>query len=69
MLLMRLTLRPDLNINTVYFDNMVSRIYPSEIQLNKTNTSDIEAAFLYLQLSISTDIVSTKNYGKRDDFV
>ena len=33
MLLMRLTLRPDLNINTVYFDNMVSRIYPSEIQL------------------------------------
>ena len=29
-----------LNINTVYFDNMVSQIYPSELQLNKANTSD-----------------------------
>ena len=24
-----------LNINNVYFDNMVSQIYPSEIKLNK----------------------------------
>ena len=30
-----------LNINNVYFDNMVGQIYPSELQLNKTNTSDI----------------------------
>ena len=29
-----------LNINKVYFDNMVSRIYP--LELNKANTSDIE---------------------------
>ena len=29
-----------LNINNVYFDNMVSQIYPSELQLNKPNTSD-----------------------------
>ena len=29
-----------LNINNVYFDNMVSKIYPSELQLNKANTSD-----------------------------
>ena len=35
-----------LNINNVYFDNMVSQIYPSELQLNKANTSDTEAAFL-----------------------
>ena len=28
------------------FDNMVSQIYPSELQLNKANTSDTEAAFL-----------------------
>ena len=49
-----------LNINTVYFDNMVSQIYPSELQLNKANTSDMEAAFLDLHLSISNDIVSTK---------
>ena len=49
-----------LNINDVCFDNMVSQIYPSELQLNKANTSDTEAAFLDLHLSISNDIVSTK---------
>ena len=37
-----------LNINNVYFDNMVSKIYPSELQLNKANASDTEAAFLDL---------------------
>ena len=57
-----------LNINNVYFDNMVSQIYPSELQLNKTNASDTEAAFLDSHLSISNDIVSTKIYDKRDDF-
>ena len=57
-----------LNINNVYFDNMVSQIYPSELQLNKANTSDTEAAFLDLHLSISNDIVSTNIYDKRDDF-
>ena len=34
-----------LTINNVYFDNMVSQIYPSELKLNKTNTSDTEVAF------------------------
>ena len=57
-----------LNINNVYFDNMESQIYPSELQLNKANTSDTEAAFLDLLLSISNDIVSTKIHDKRDDF-
>ena len=47
---------------------MVSQIYPSEQQLNKVNTSDTNAAFLDLHLSISNDIVSTKIYDKRDDF-
>ena len=47
---------------------MVSQIYLSELQLNKANTSDTEAAFLYLLLVISNDIVSTKIYDKRDDF-
>ena len=46
-----------LNLNNVYFDNMVSQIYLSELQ---PNTSDAEAAFLDLHLSISIDIVSTK---------
>ena len=74
MLLMRLTLHLDrylddiLNINNVYFDNMVSQIYPSELQLNKTNTYDTEAAFLDLHLSISYDVVPTIIYDKRDDF-
>ena len=53
-----------LNINNVYFDNMVSLIYNSKLQFNKTNTSDTEAAFLDLHLSISSDIVSTKIYNK-----
>ena len=57
-----------LNINNFYFDNMVSQIYPSELQLNNANTSDTEAAFLDLHLSISNDIVSTKTYDKHDDF-
>ena len=56
------------NINNVYFDNMVSQIYPSELQLDKANASDTEAAFLELHLSISNDIVSTTIYDKRDDF-
>ena len=57
-----------LDIDNVYFDYMVSQIYPSELQLNETNTSDTEAAFLDLHLSISNDFVSTKIYNKRDDF-
>ena len=57
-----------LNINNVYFDNMVSQIYLSELQLNKANASDTKAAFLDVHLSIPNDIVSTKIYDKRDDF-
>ena len=57
-----------LNINNVYFDNMVSQIYPPKLQLNKANTSDTKAAFLNLHLSISNDIVPTQIYDIRDDF-
>ena len=38
------------------------------LKLNKANTSDTEAAFLDLHLSISNNIVSTEIYDKRDDF-
>ena len=38
-----------LNMNNINFDNMVSQIYPSELQLNKANTSDTEAAFFGLE--------------------
>ena len=47
---------------------MVSQIYPSELQLNKANTSDTKAAILDLHLFISNDIVSTKINDKRNDF-
>ena len=42
-----------LNIDNNFFDSMVNRIYPSELQLNKANVSDTEASFLDLHLSIS----------------
>ena len=44
------------------------QINPSELQLDKANTSDTKAAFLDLHLSISNDMVFTKIYDKRDDF-
>ena len=34
-----------LNISNVYFDHMVSQIFPSELQFNKASTSDREATF------------------------
>ena len=49
-----------LNIDNIHFEHMVHRIYPVELQLNKANASDTEAAFLDLNLSIHNDIVSTK---------
>ena len=36
------------NIYNVYFDKMVSQIYPSDLQLNKANTSGTEAVYLDL---------------------
>ena len=42
-----------LNIDNSFFDSMVDRIYPSELQLDKANVSDTEVAFLDLHLSIS----------------
>ena len=47
---------------------MVNQIYPSKLHLNKTNTSDTEAPFLDLHLSISNGFVSSKIYYKPDDF-
>ena len=47
---------------------MVNSIYPPELQLNKANTSDTEAPFLDLHVSISNGFVSSKIYHKRDDF-
>ena len=50
-----------LNINNVYFDNMASQIYPSELQLKNFNTSDTKAVVLDLHLPISIDIFIFQN--------
>ena len=57
-----------LNIDIPYFEEMVNKIYSPELQLNKANTSDTEAPFFDLHLSISNGLVSSKLYNKRDDF-
>ena len=57
-----------LNIDNIYFEQMVNRIYPAELELNKANSSDTEALFLNLNLFISNGTVSTKIYDKQDDF-
>ena len=49
-----------LNTDNPYFEGMVNQIYPSELQLNKANTSDTEAPFFDLHLSISNGFVSSK---------
>ena len=47
---------------------MVSEIYPTGLQFNKTNSSNTEVPFLNLDLSITIGIVSFKIGDKRDDF-
>ena len=42
-----------LNIENPYFERMVNQMCPPELQLNKANTSDTDAPFLDLLLSIS----------------
>ena len=53
-----------LNIDNPYFEQMVGQTYPTELQLNKANSSDTEAPFLDWNLSITNDIVSSKIYDK-----
>ena len=43
-------------------------MYPPELKLNKANTSDTEALFLDLHLSIFNGLVSSKINDKCDDF-
>ena len=55
-------------IDNPYFEQMVDQMYHTELQLNKANSSDTEAPYLDLNLSITNGIVSSKIYDKRDDF-
>ena len=57
------------NIDNPYFVQSVAQVYPTELQLNKGNSSDTEAPFLDLNLSIANGIVSSKTYDKRDGLI
>ena len=57
-----------LYIDNTCFDGMVKQIYPAELQLKQTNSSDTEAPSPDLHLTISDDFVSSENYVKHDDF-
>ena len=57
-----------LNIDNLYFEQMVGQIYLTNLQLNKANSADTEAPFLDLNLLIINDIVSSKICDKRNDF-
>ena len=57
-----------LNIDNPNFEQMVGQIYPIELQLNKAHSSDTDAPFLDLNLSITNDIASSEIYDKQDDF-
>ena len=48
----------------------MDRIYPTELQLNETNSSDTKVPFFVFtfDLCIANGTVSTKIYDKRDDF-
>ena len=52
-----------LTIDNPYFEGMVNRIYPLELELNKANTSDTEAPFLDFWICIclfQTDLFHLK---------
>ena len=51
-----------------YFEGMIKQIYPPELQLNKADTTDTEAPFLDLHLSIANGSVSSKICDKRNGF-
>ena len=58
-----------LNIDNPYFEQMLSQIYLTALQLNNANSSDTEAPFLDLDLSITNGIVSSRIYDKRDKII
>ena len=40
------------NIDNPYFEQMAGQIYPTELQLNKANSSDTEAPFFFFGLEL-----------------
>ena len=49
-----------LNIDNPYIEQMIGQIYPTDLQLKKVSSSDTEAPFLDLNLSITKCIASSK---------
>ena len=47
-----------LSVDNPYFEGMVGRIYPPELQLSEANTAGAGAAFLDLHLSVADGFVS-----------
>ena len=47
-------------IDNPYFEGIVNRIYPPELQLNKANTSDTEAHFWIRIYLLQTDLFHLK---------
>ena len=66
LILLKLLTQPqDIKMNyliliILILNKMVGQIYPTELQLNKANSSDTEAPCLDLNLSITNGIVSSK---------
>ena len=58
-----------LNIDNIYIEQLFQRMFPDKLSQFKTNASDTEKPFLYLIISISNDIVSTKIYVKASSHV
>ena len=56
------------NIDNPYFEQKVGQIYPTELKLDKANSSDTKAPFSDLNFSITNGLVSSKIYDRRDDF-
>ena len=59
------------DIFTIYnpaFAEHIPGIYPRELQLNKSNTSDKEISFLDLNIKVIGYTIYTSGYDKRDDF-
>lgn len=57
-----------LNMNNPFFNNHIQDIYPKELILTKSSSSDTDVVFLDLHLTIKDNCVKTSLYDKRDDF-
>ena len=55
-------------IDNPEFEKHIPDIYPTELQLNKVNTSDKETSFLGLNIKVIGSDVHTSVYDKRDNF-